>query len=555
MNMAVDQKLSQLPAASALTGAEALYVLQGGVDKSATVSQIAGGSGGAGVASLNGLSGALSLVGGGGITVAPGGSNITIASPTDPIFATVTANRFIFSPGSINAQTGTSYTLNANDNGRVVTLNNSAPVTLTCPPGLGSAFSCTVIQLGVGLVTATAGGGATLLALGGSLSFSGQYAMATVVAPAANNFVIAGQLGAGGGGGGVSTLNGLSGALAITAGAAITVTPSGSNIAVAANSFGTGAAGVVPASGGGTANFLRADGTWAAPPAGGGGTPGGSTLQIQYNNAGAFGGMAGSSWDNTNHALSITGTAHAGATVPFSVLPDSGVSSTKIFDNGSMIIDGDPGTASTMLTIRSGGVGVFSFGFAGEVNLFSNSGGISFSSGRAYLFAPRAKVLAVGASGIGVTDGFYNWGGQKRVTADVNSNNTTTLALLTGLSVALAAGETYSFDVYLPFTCTAAQGIRAAMVGTGGLTATAIQYDGWIVDSAANGIKGNAPGTALGAVVANAAITGTAGVVQIKGTITVGVAGNLEVQFAQSVAASNNTTAKRGSLLMVWNMP
>jgi hypothetical protein len=33
--------------------------------------------------------------------------------------------------------------------------------------------------------------------------------------------------------------------------------------------FGTSAAGIVPASGGGTTNFLRADGTWAAPPSGG----------------------------------------------------------------------------------------------------------------------------------------------------------------------------------------------------------------------------------------------------------------------------------------------
>lgn len=35
--------------------------------------------------------------------------------------------------------------------------------------------------------------------------------------------------------------------------------------------FTSVAAGLVPASGGGTANFLRADGTWAAPPGGGGG--------------------------------------------------------------------------------------------------------------------------------------------------------------------------------------------------------------------------------------------------------------------------------------------
>jgi hypothetical protein len=50
-------------------------------------------------------------------------------------------------------------------------------------------------------------------------------------------------------------------------------------------------AGLVPASGGGTANFLRADGTWAAP-AGGGGSPGGASGEIQWNNAGAFAGAA-----------------------------------------------------------------------------------------------------------------------------------------------------------------------------------------------------------------------------------------------------------------------
>src|SRR5262245_16133979 len=42
------------------------------------------------------------------------------------------------------------------------------------------------------------------------------------------------------------------------------------NRTLSVNAFTTGAAGVVPASGGGTTNFLRADGTWAAPPGGGG---------------------------------------------------------------------------------------------------------------------------------------------------------------------------------------------------------------------------------------------------------------------------------------------
>jgi hypothetical protein len=36
------------------------------------------------------------------------------------------------------------------------------------------------------------------------------------------------------------------------------------------NVFASGLKGLAPASGGGTTNFLRADGTWAAPPSGGG---------------------------------------------------------------------------------------------------------------------------------------------------------------------------------------------------------------------------------------------------------------------------------------------
>ena len=58
------------------------------------------------------------------------------------------------------------------------------------------------------------------------------------------------------------------------------------------DTFSSGAKGLAPASGGGTANFLRADGTWAAPAGGGGGSPGGANGEIQFNNAGSFAGAA-----------------------------------------------------------------------------------------------------------------------------------------------------------------------------------------------------------------------------------------------------------------------
>ncbi|HEX6275786.1 MAG TPA: hypothetical protein VFZ53_22245, partial [Polyangiaceae bacterium] len=50
--------------------------------------------------------------------------------------------------------------------------------------------------------------------------------------------------------------------------------------------------GTVPESGGGTTNFLRADGTWAAPP-GGSATPGDPDRAVQFNDGGAFAGASG----------------------------------------------------------------------------------------------------------------------------------------------------------------------------------------------------------------------------------------------------------------------
>lgn len=55
------------------------------------------------------------------------------------------------------------------------------------------------------------------------------------------------------------------------------------------NAFSSSLSGAAPASGGGSTNFLRADGTWAAPS--GTVSPGGSSGNVQYNNAGAFGGL------------------------------------------------------------------------------------------------------------------------------------------------------------------------------------------------------------------------------------------------------------------------
>lgn len=68
--------------------------------------------------------------------------------------------------------------------------------------------------------------------------------------------------------------------------------------------FSSTDAGLTPASSGGTTNFLRADGTFAAPP---GGSPGGSTTQVQFNSAGTFAGDADLTWNSTTNVLGVTG--------------------------------------------------------------------------------------------------------------------------------------------------------------------------------------------------------------------------------------------------------
>ncbi len=95
---------------------------------------------------------------------------------------------------TVNAQTGTSYTLLSTDNGKIVTMSNAAAITLTVPSGLGAGFSCLVIQLAAGKVTPTASG-TTLVQRQSYTKTAGQYAVMSLVAYAANTFAMSGDMG------------------------------------------------------------------------------------------------------------------------------------------------------------------------------------------------------------------------------------------------------------------------------------------------------------------------------------------------------------------------
>ena len=94
---------------------------------------------------------------------------------------------------TINVQAGSTYSLQAADNGAVVAFTSNSPVTLTIPSGLGVGFNVSILQLGAGTVTPTASG-TTIRQRLLLTKTAGQYAYITLVASSADTFVLSGDL-------------------------------------------------------------------------------------------------------------------------------------------------------------------------------------------------------------------------------------------------------------------------------------------------------------------------------------------------------------------------
>jgi hypothetical protein len=99
---------------------------------------------------------------------------------------------------TLNAQTGTSYTLIASDATKLVTLTNAAAITLTLPPSVFSTGQqINLAQLGAGQVTFAAGAGVTIVSTGATAAapkISKQYGAATAICTASNTFLVVGSL-------------------------------------------------------------------------------------------------------------------------------------------------------------------------------------------------------------------------------------------------------------------------------------------------------------------------------------------------------------------------
>jgi len=102
-------------------------------------------------------------------------------------------NRLEGFDASINEQTGTSYTLVAGDNGKVIKFTSGQAITVTLPSGVtGAGFNCTVIQYGAGQITFTTSG-TTLYNRQSHTKTAAQYAVCGVISCVADVYVLAGD--------------------------------------------------------------------------------------------------------------------------------------------------------------------------------------------------------------------------------------------------------------------------------------------------------------------------------------------------------------------------
>ncbi len=90
-----------------------------------------------------------------------------------------------------NNQTGTTYTLSSNDNGKIITFSQTC--TITIPNSLFEGFNCMIIQKGTGQVTIS-GSGITINNRNGYTKTAGQYATASIVALDASTFITGGDM-------------------------------------------------------------------------------------------------------------------------------------------------------------------------------------------------------------------------------------------------------------------------------------------------------------------------------------------------------------------------
>jgi hypothetical protein len=123
---------------------------------------------------------------------------------TDLTTAQTLTNKTLTDPKinlSINAQTGTTYTLVLADNGKFITSSNTSAITVTIPPNSSVAYATgaqvNIIQKGAGQVTISQGSGVTIRSTGATATapqLRAQYSSATCIYEGSDIWYVVGDI-------------------------------------------------------------------------------------------------------------------------------------------------------------------------------------------------------------------------------------------------------------------------------------------------------------------------------------------------------------------------
>ena len=134
------------------------------------------------------------------IAVGAGVTSITAGNITDERNLTTT-NLNSGSQILVNNQTGTSYTPVSDDAGKLITLTNTNPITVTIPPHSSVSYSVgteiTFARYGTGAPTIQGGVGVTILSTGATTAqpeLRAQYSVATAVQTSLNTWLVTGDI-------------------------------------------------------------------------------------------------------------------------------------------------------------------------------------------------------------------------------------------------------------------------------------------------------------------------------------------------------------------------
>jgi hypothetical protein len=105
------------------------------------------------------------------------------------------AGRGPFGPGGgvQPPNAGTAYTLKESDSGTIIPFTSGSGIALTIPPGLGQGFEVGIVQQGAGQITVSATSPAAFNNRQSFTKTAGQYAMISLVAVAADTFILTGD--------------------------------------------------------------------------------------------------------------------------------------------------------------------------------------------------------------------------------------------------------------------------------------------------------------------------------------------------------------------------